>query len=253
MQTVLAHIANKKNDFDAKPFFSFMRDGNVPILQRMAFAPCWAHHALSFADLNRYYLTDESSDDVYQKMLNHHAAEDGTHWAWYLTDLERLGLNPELGFTDAMRMVWSKETAATRLFSYKLIEVAIRSSQLMKLVMVETIEAIGNSILLGSVPLINELSKSTKLKYPYYGEHHLERETGHMNLDGTDFPRVEEIVLSEGQREQAIALVDEIFQSAMKCFDEMLIYAKARVSETPGEANVVATRRDLSASPSSLG
>ena len=72
-------------------------------------------------DLNSCVFREETTNNPIQKLINFHTREDGRHWKWFLSDLEKLELDPLLRFTDTLRFIWGEETEKARLLAYTLV------------------------------------------------------------------------------------------------------------------------------------
>lgn len=226
MKDVLAYIDNKKQSFSNLPFFSFLQDQNIDPSIRLSFAPCAAPFIMSFGELNKYVLRDEPTEDSLQKLINKHTYEDDHHWVWFLGDLRKLGLDQSMRFTDVLRFVWGQETQRTRQLCRKLIECASKATPIQKLIVIEVIEATAQVAASHIAPVANELASSTLKTYRYFGEQHLEAESGHT----ADSPESEEYILNlklAGQEiAQAYAVIDEVFDVFSEFMNELLMYAK---------------------------
>jgi hypothetical protein len=136
MEEVLALIEKKKQEFAKSGLFEFMRDKSIDPRQRLAFAPCIAHFAMSFGELNKYVLREEPTNDPLQAIVNNHTYEDDHHWLWLLEDLEILGINKSLKFSDSLKFSWNEQTKASRLVTYQMFRYAFGASPVTKLVVV---------------------------------------------------------------------------------------------------------------------
>ena len=105
MEEVLALIEKKKQKFASSGLFEFMRDQSIDPRQRLAFAPCIAPFALSFGEFNKYVFREEPTNDPLQVIVNNHTYEDDHHWLWFLQDLETLGINKSMKFSDALNFL----------------------------------------------------------------------------------------------------------------------------------------------------
>lgn len=233
MEKVLALIEKKKQEFAKSSLFEFMRDESIDPRQRLAFAPCVAHFAMSFGELNKYVFREEPTDDPLQAIVNNHTYEDDHHWLWFLQDLETLGINKSVKFSDALKSLWNEETKASRWLTYQIFRHAFGASPIAKLVILEVIEATGNVFLLTAAPLAQELRTITQKELLYFGCFHLAVETGHT----TGNPEVEQLIkntqLTIESRQQAFEVVENLFEAFTKLTDELLAYAKTHSFEQP--------------------
>lgn len=105
METIKAFIEKKKQKFSKLPIFEVLEDSSINPIQRLAFAPCMAHFVMSFKDLNQLFLRTKSPNDKIQQVINSHTHEDDRHWAWFLADLEKMGLNNFIKSNDLLRFL----------------------------------------------------------------------------------------------------------------------------------------------------
>ena len=240
MEEFLALIEKKKQEFAKSGLFEFMRDKSIDPRQRLAFAPCIAPFVMSFGEFNKYVFREEPTNDPLQVIVNNHTYEDDHHWLWFLEDLETLGINNSLKFSDALNFVWSEETIASRLVSHQIIRYACGASPITKLVILEVIEATGNVFFSTAAPIAQELRTITQKEFLYFGCFHLAVETGHT----TGTPEVDQLIkniqLSEKTRQEAFKIVEKLFEVFTDFTDELLVHAKTHSFDQP-----FAKRRDI--------
>lgn len=227
MKKVLDLIQNKKQEFASLPLFEFMKDSKIDPKQRLSFAPCGAHFVMSFADLNKYVFREDSPSNRLQELINSHTYEDDHHLMWFLEDLEKLGFAHTLSFPDALRFLWGEQTKHTRQLSYRLAGYALQAEPLLKLVIIETIEALGNVFFSCTTQVALELQEITKQEYRYFGNVHLNVEKGHTTGTSDVNKLLEDIQLTEETRKEAFELVEKVFQVFAELVNELLEYAKA--------------------------
>ncbi|WP_299404924.1 NAD(P)-binding domain-containing protein [Acaryochloris sp. IP29b_bin.148] len=240
MKDILAYIDEKKHQFATLPFFDFLKDKTIDPKLRLSFAPCAAPFIMSFGELNKCILRDESTDDELQHLINKHTYEDDHHWVWFLGDLRKLGLDKSMRFTDVLRFVWGRETQRTRRLCRKLVECASNATPIQKLIVIEVIEATAQISASHIAPVAKELESSTKKTYRYFGDQHLEAESGHA-ADSTESEFfIQNLKLSDRELTQAYAVVDEVFDVFTEFTNELLMYAreqshKRMVENSPDE------------------
>ncbi len=110
MKEILALIEEKQRIYAQSPLFEFMQDSQIHPIKRLAFAPCAAPFIMSFADLCKYTLRQEPTNDKIQALLNQHTYEDDFHWQWFLEDIQKLGFNFSLQFNDSLEFLWGQKT-----------------------------------------------------------------------------------------------------------------------------------------------
>lgn len=233
MEEVLALIEKKKQEFASSGLFEFMRDKSIDPRQRLAFAPCLPFFVMSFGEFNKYVFREEPTNDPVQEIVNKHSYEDEHHWLWFLEDLDRLGIDTTLKFSDAVNFVWSEETKASRWVTYQIFRYACGASPLVKLVSLEVIEAAGNVFFSTSAPIARELRSITQKEYLYFSGFHLEVEKNHTKDLPPQRRLIESIQLTIESRQEAFEIVENLFEAFTKMTDELLVYAKTHSFDQP--------------------
>lgn len=233
MEKVLALIEKKKQEFAKSGLFEFMQDKSIDPRQRLAFAPCVAPFVMSFGEFNKYVFREEPTNDPLQAIINNHTYEDDHHWLWFLEDLETLGINKSLKFSDALNFLWDEETKASRWLTHQIFRYAFGASPIAKLAILEVIEATGNVFFSTAAPISQELRTITHKEFLYFGCFHLDVETGHT----TGTPEVERFIqniqLTPESCQEAFEVVENLFEDFTKLTDELLVYAKSHSFEQP--------------------
>lgn len=227
MKEVLELIEQKKKEFASLPLLNYLVDESIDPLERVAWAPCFAPFAMMFKDINAYGLRREPTDNPIQEMINRHSYEDGHHWRWYLHDIEKLGINDDfkLSFSETLDFLWGEKTEKTRQLCYNLFALCVFEEDLMvKLAIIECIEATGNTALPYFVKLGDQLEQVTQQKYRYFSKYHLQVETGHIQ-SGLNHEDTENFLnnmqITEEQKAKAFKAVEIVFNSFFECFEEM--------------------------------
>lgn len=233
MEKVLALIEKKKQEFAKSGLFEFMRDKSIDPRQRLAFAPCIAPFTMGFGELNKYVFREEPTNDPLQAMVNHHTYEDDHHWWWFLEDLETLGIDKSMKFSESLKFVWNEETKASRWVIHQIFRYGFGASPTTKLVILEVVEATGDVFLSMSALIAEELRTITDKEFVYFGYSHLGVETGHT----TGTPEVEQLIkniqMTEEARQEAFKIVEELFEVFTQFTDELLVHAKTHSFEQP--------------------
>ncbi|MCG6137928.1 MAG: hypothetical protein MET45_25380 [Nostoc sp. LLA-1] len=235
MKEVTAFIKKKKQEFAQTPFMKFLQDKSIDPRQRLAWAPAFAPFAMSFKDFNRNVLRKEPATSKLQEMINQHTYEDGRHWVWFLQDMKVMGYDQSINFTDTLKFLWAEETIKVRQMAYNLFAICTFEEDIvMKLVVVESIEATGNVALYEIAQVAKELQQITKQHHPYFGESHFAKETGHIQADMDDVEYfVESIELTESQMKKAFTLVEKVFADFTEAMNEMLMFAQKHPYDQP--------------------
>jgi hypothetical protein len=234
MKSILDFIEKKKQEFSQLPLFQFMRDESIDPRQRLSWAPWIAPFVMSFGDLNKHIFRQEPATDKIQELINIHSYEDDHHWLWFLEDLEKLGFNPSLKYSDALRLMWGKRTEKSRLICNELgLLYKSQTDMHLKLGIIEAIEAAGHV----NFFLVSEVSKQlqpiTKVNYRYFSPSHFAVETGH-SIGIENFEDViVRVELTEETRQQAFVLVEQVFELFTEMVQELMENITSPASNLP--------------------
>jgi hypothetical protein len=223
MKRALAYIEQKNAAFARHPMFDYLKNESVPARQRLVFAPYMAHFVFSFMDINRFVLRDLSSHDDYQHLVNIHTDEDSHHWPWYLNDLKKLQMDKSGTLTEWLYFIWSDHGIKSRLLTYEMVGLAKQASPICKVILVEVIEKTGN-VFLGQTAIVSR-QLSNESDYLYFGQHHLDCESGHhMGTAGIE-KKLEAIELTADEIEKGFRLIDNTYTLYENFLTEMLEFA----------------------------
>ncbi len=231
MNTVLAAIMEHKQAFARLPFFTFLRDDSFAPEARLAFYPCMAHWIMSFADLNKYFLRADAPRDEYQQRVNVYTHEDDDHWQLYLEDFQKLNCAELYTGTDWLRFLWSDETRANRMLSYRIAHLIMGATSVQRLAIIEALEEAANVFFPLTVQLAEQLQARTGIELRYLGHFHFNLEAEHTGAG--DHDALTRIELDEATRERTLQLVDEIFGLFAAWADEVLRFAAAQLDHRP--------------------
>lgn len=201
----------KKQEFALLPLFKFMQDTSIDPKLKLVWSPFAVPFVMGFYELNKYVFRVEPTSDPIQLLINQHTEEDDQHWLWFISDLKKLGFDYSLQFTDAIKFLWSEETRISRWVIEQLFKYSSGANPLLKLVIIEVLEATGNVMLSNTAQVTQELEAITGDKYLFFGDFHLDVETGHT----TSIDEVEQfsknMYLTEEQYQEAFAMVEKVF------------------------------------------
>jgi hypothetical protein len=243
MKRVLSAIRRESEGFAEHPFFAFLRDPAVSARQKLAFVPALSHFVMTFADLYRLVLRSEPAADEYQRIVNSHTYEDGEHWKWFLSDLEKMDLSPHLPLTGALRFLWSDSTANVRMLSYRMCRLGLGADSIHKLVLVHCIEATGGIALQKLAPVGDALAAQTGAKLVYFGSHHVDTEAAHTLEEGRVRRMIEEVELAPEIAAELLSIVETSFRAFSAALDDLTTLAgrDARLSPRGTARDTVAS------------
>jgi hypothetical protein len=231
MQTVLAAIAERKEAFAKLPFFTFLRDESLEPEQRLAFYPCMAHWIMSFADLNKYFLRAEAAGDEYQQRVNLYSREDDDHWRLYVEDFRKLGFPQMFDGAGWLGFLWSDETRANRMLSYRIAHLVMGATSVQRLAIVEAMEEAANVFFPLTLRLAEQIQEQTGVELRYLGHFHFNLEAEHTGAG--DHESLARIELDDATRERTLRMVGEVFDLFEDWADEVLRFAETRSSARP--------------------
>ncbi len=237
MKEVLALIEKRKQEFAQLPFFQFLQDKSIDPRQRLAWAPCVTPIAMSFEDLLKYDFRKEPTDDPIQKLINRHTDEEDIHWIWFLEDLEKLGFDQLMKFSDSMRFYWSEETYKARQVNHQIALHTFRSEPIVVLAAIEAIEATANVTFTLTKQIVEELQQITKPNYRFFGQHHVSVEADHTVLTDNVKQFLETTQLTQEQRAKAFEVVEKVFEVFTEAINEMMAYAEKHLISQPLKAS----------------
>jgi hypothetical protein len=232
MKEVLELIEERKKEFAKLPFFEYLADQSIDPRQRLVWAPCFVHIAMSFAELNKCVLRQEPTDNPIQKIINKHTYEDDSHWIWFLEDIEKLGFHYGLNFIDTIKFLWSEPIQKTRQLGYQLFSLCNSfKDPILRLIIIEAIEGTSDVGLPFTAIVAQELKQITGKDYLFFNDNHFTVESGHtINIHHT-YQLIDNLQLTSEQKEKAFEIVDTVFQAFSECFNELMIYSQTHSIE----------------------
>ena len=231
MKEVLAIIEKKKQEFAQLPFFDFLRDKSIDSRHRLSFTPCFAPFVMGFAELNKYVWREEPTNDPMQTIVNQYTYEDDNHWIWFLEDLQTLGFDLSLHFSDSLKFIWSDETQVSRQTIHEIYRYTYQAIPIYKLAVIEAIEAIADIFLSTTTQVTQELQAITKKEYPYFGNNHIVTESKHSIYSFEIGEFIANINLTEENLKEVSQLVEKIFDLFETLVNELLVYTKKHGNE----------------------
>lgn len=234
MQKLLSYIEDKKNEFSTLPFFTYLRDENISTRDRLAFAPFASNFIMSFGDINKYVLREEATTDQLQLLINQHTYEDDHHWKWFLEDIKKLNYDQTISFSSTLEFLWNENNYAGRKLVNEIYRYSYQATAIIKLIIIEVLEATGNVLFSTVEPIAEQLAKETGQNFIYFGKHHLAVETGHTtSIEDVD-SFLKALSISKINEHEAIKIIDDLFLS-FSHFTNELMYFSTQVNNSPKE------------------
>lgn len=226
MQRVFERIAKQNEAFEQLPFFAFLKDQSIDPRQRLAFAPVIAPLAMGFGELCKHVFRDEPTTDKLQALINHHTYEEHFHWQWLLEDLEKLGVDYSMRFSDALRFLWSEETRHSRSIYSTFERYMFQADPVLKLAAVEVAEVTANVFFRWTKPVALELQAMTGIEYRYFGMCHDGVENTHHIHEPEVMELFQSIELSDEMLQQTFEIVDRLFDYYTDVINEFEAFCK---------------------------
>ena len=179
---------------------------------KLSFCPAAIDFVMGFRDLNRYFVRYPEPRSELERALNEHAAEDATHSELFLKDWRLLGVDEALGWAprDIYWWITSADTLEARRLDFELASLVHHNRDpRLRFAIIESMEAAGNVFFRQTVPLAAQIESARGIELPYFGQFHLDRETGHLQAGGEKLFFAEP--LSDHERARATALVLRTF------------------------------------------
>lgn len=253
MQEVIAHIARRKRQVAAHPFYRWLSSGDAPLARRFDFAPMLVNFIMGFADMNRWFMRYDSPSRDHERAINRHTREDETHSRLFIEDWRKLGLDRRLGWTAGDTLAWYHAAPQTELFRAHAMDILRMITQhedpLVRFALMESIEAWGHVMFSATEVAATRLSEATGTQYRYFGSYHLKRELGHLLGAGELFERER---LDAQRRACAIALVERLFDIAQAESDALLCHAQQVIARGGSRPVLVCGRHPRQGRPSVL-
>jgi hypothetical protein len=126
--------------------------------------------------------------------------------------------------TEWLYYVWSDHGIKSRMLTYEMVGLAKQASPICKVILVEVIEKTGN-VFLGQTAIVSR-QLGNESDYLYFGQHHLDCESGHhMGTAGIE-KKLEAIELTADELEQGFRLIDGTYTLYENFLTEMLEFAR---------------------------
>ncbi|MEH2316054.1 hypothetical protein [Nostoc sp.] len=179
MKKLFALIEKESAKFAQLPFFKFLGNKSIDVIQRLSFAPCFALFVMGYGDLNKFVCLEQPTVNPIPDVVNNQIREEENHGIWVLKNLEDLNFNLFLNITDSLKINFSDQTGIFRQIIYELYRRTFQVNPIYKLVAIESIESISNIFLSITAPITQKLKFLTNREYTYFRNPHLLAENDH--------------------------------------------------------------------------
>jgi hypothetical protein len=223
VKEVLASIEELSREFSKLTYFRLLEGpgarSDVEIMARGL-----SFFVMSFQDmlrLNAVHMTDP----VLKQMAVGQRKDDSGHDRWFLNDLEKLRLAPDL------RWLFSKRHQQTRDTSYEIIaQIFGASSDPARLVVGLSLEATGGVYFSRVHKFFARFGLGHGLRF--FSQHHWDVEQSHALFEGEMQQQLHGIALTDAQRREALAAAARTFRAVGKmCEDLCSKMLKARLEQ----------------------
>ncbi|MDY6900668.1 MAG: hypothetical protein SWZ49_21710 [Cyanobacteriota bacterium] len=231
MEEILKLIKTKEQEFAQLELFKFFGDTRIQAKERMIWVPYIAPLVMGFAELNKSVFRKEGTNNKLQELINKHTYEDDYHWTWFLEDIQTLGFDNSLLFTDALRFIWSEETKCTRKVCQQIAMHTWKAEPIIVVVAIESVEAAFKVGLSAISPVIEELERVSDCRFYYFGQTHAEIENNHSNNSSEVKSYIQEIELTAEQKVKAREIVNLVFQLFTDCMNELMLNTRKQLEK----------------------
>lgn len=234
MENLIYLLRARKARLSNSNFCKFLRDRSVNAEDRMVFAPNMLFFVMGFRD-TLTALSDDTQHNEFQATVNMHCIEDGTHWDWYLKDIDTLlpgDSSPYNSLSSCARYLWSDENWHIRNMVYEAIHTAKSSdSSFLKLVVIQILEATFDAFNDSIIYPLRELDLFDQLLY--FGQHHLDAEEDHafddwLKVDAqayTEKLKNKGLRISPKEMEEAKAITERLMDAFENMFEAWYVNA----------------------------
>ncbi|GGO87996.1 hypothetical protein [Wenjunlia tyrosinilytica] len=234
MRKVMAVIDEWRERIEDHPLHRWLAaEDEVFPEHRLWFALYFTNFIMYFRELNLYHISyrEARGMDPGREAISAHADEDMTHSRLFMRDFKTLGWDDLLGWKPSEVFHWlfsSEVNEQLRRRTTAIAKLVIEAEDpAVRFAVSEAIEACGNALFRHTTEAANRYTARTGKELVYWGQFHLERETGHA-VDENVF---EEMLLTRRQREAAIRRAVRVFELIDEQNSDMLTLAQETVSQ----------------------
>ena len=213
MKRVMKHVEHRQNMFQQHKLFSLITSDQIPLDKKLHLMPIMTLFVMNFRDMNKWVIRFDDENDRFRQTINGNTREDETHSRLFLEDWRKLGFDTSLNWRTSDLLWWLFFAENTEVFrkcgvEFMRLSVADQGDPLIRFAHSEAGESCGHVFFETITPIATALSADNGVDYRYFGQHHLDRETGHM-LNSTGV--FEDEALTDDQYRLSIMLSDKMF------------------------------------------
>ncbi|MCE3231228.1 MAG: hypothetical protein K0R76_525 [Alphaproteobacteria bacterium] len=214
MLAVKDHIELKEKGFELHPFFARL-NAQDDFSEGMAFVPRLMFWVMVFQDILNIIPPQVKSAHL-RRIATHHKHEDAGHDKWFLEDIAYLEKKHIL----TIEWLFSPEHKITRDVAYRIISEAFHGKDHQKIILILALESTGHIFFRNIAQFVKNKGHEANLKY--LSSYHLDVEMNHAVFEEKLKEDLFSIVLSPEEREEAVAMVDRIYDAFNTLFDYLL-------------------------------
>jgi hypothetical protein len=233
MKLLLELIDKKQQEYLQSPFFKYMEDNTIEPRQKLVYAPIVVPLALDFSEWCKQVIRDEPTTNRIQEMLNVHTYEEHFHWQWLLEDMEKMGIDYPVKFSDAAKFLWSEQTKVSRAMLPLFSRYTYGADPIIKLIALEVSEVTANAFFKATMSAALQLEEMQGEEFRYFGTRHNQIENTHTLHTPACLQEMKDIEISDEIREKAIEVINVSFDYFTKLVDEFYLYAQAHSYQEP--------------------
>lgn len=179
---------------------------------------------IGFADFQKFLKEKAGSEESYdsiQKYFISHANEELDHYTFLWHDLNVLGLNAKMNFTDFIKVYMADDLTISRQFWLNFIDLFSELNSLEKRASMEASEKMAFYFLSSTVEKI----KDNNLEY--FGKKHLDAEIAHEEINGAnEIDFLDVVNINSSDYHSLIYAIDKTFNYFFEWMNEMHNFCK---------------------------
>lgn len=230
MREIMKLRDQRQSEVAKHPFFEWFESPELPLEKKFDIMPVLVQFIMNFRDMNLWVIrfSEGAREDIFKSIINGSTTEDETHSRLFLEDWRKFHLDDRLNWAPSDVLWWlflSKDLEPFREFAAEFMRLCVDDGgdPLVRFAHSEAGEACGNVFFTASAPLAEQLGKERKLNYRYFGQFHLDLETGHVLESEKKF---QDAKLTQDQYDLSVSLMERMFKVFHGIYDSFLLYGK---------------------------